>query len=187
MVAMLVPESQRSALATEQDRYKSMKARVSALLCENAEDEQLLVDLRAHLQSAHKQGEAARKSVTQHLDAAKRALDTLFRPRRKAIEELLELVSDKLSAYATAQRQARLALLTHPDVTEIPEPTKPAGVTYVERWAYEVVDLAQVDRAFLKLDEKAVTAYLDQYKTSEEIPPRAGLRFTRVSRPRSVR
>jgi signal transduction histidine kinase len=62
-------------------------------------DQQLVVDILRQVASANKTVEAKRKSVTTHLDAAKKALNKLFKPLQEHLANIREDLEGKLNEY----------------------------------------------------------------------------------------
>ena len=208
VLTLLVPQGSQASLAQKAAEALALRPQVVALELRTPEDEQFAADVRAHLKQRLKDNDAGRKSVTVHLDAAKKAVDAQYRPEREALEGLVSLIDAKLSECETkrramalsAQRSATaLAAAGHlaraANVLAIVEAAeKPVGLTYVDTWEHKRVDLMALVEAvaagrapieFLMLDNSAVKIWLRTYKDSTECPPVEGLEFARVSKPRA--
>lgn len=53
---------------------------------------------------------------------------------------------------------------------KIDEPQKMEGVSFVEKWTYEIQDESSIPRQFLTPDHKAIRAYVTSMKDKAEIP-----------------
>lgn len=208
VLTLLVPHSARATLALKATEAQAMRPQLVALELRTSEDEQFAADVRAHLKQRLKDAEADRKSVTTHLDAAKKAVDAQYKPEKDAIEGLIEIIDAKLSECETRRRrlaheaQKAASLLASTGnlaasaaaLAAIETAEKPVGLTYVDTWEHKRVDLMALVKAvaagrapleFLMLDNSAVKIWLRTYKDSTECPPVEGLEFARVSKPRA--
>lgn len=195
IVALLLPESERSPLVAQAAKDAAARPQLEAIQCTTPEHEKFLGDVRAHLKQRVKDLEAQRTKITDPLNAAKRAVDALFRPIRKPYEDLVELVDAKLSAYMTAQRDAQRALERSTAGTaqlSLPAPPESASEThgYVESWEVSKFDIDTLaaspeGRRFLSVDWSAVKILLRDWKDSKVAPEVPGLEFKLVSKPRA--
>ena len=135
-----------------------------------------------------------RKSVTKPLDDAKKQI--IAQERELAAEIVAErdrvkmLASDyatrmeaaaaKAKAEAEAAQRAAVeeAVATGAPIPDAPAPVavaKPRGSVTVDK--FEVVDVAQVPREYLVVDEKAIRAYIKFARTLGRKPSVPGVRF----------
>jgi len=204
-LALLVPPGTSNVLAIE-----AQKARASAPQIEAIGNEQTLVDVRQHIKQRLAELETERKSITGHLDKAKKAIDALYRPVRDVYEEIVTGINAKLSAAERArkdaaeamQAQARaLAAAGQIDAAQaalaLPETPRPAGVGFVESWEHDPLkaDIRELAAAvaagkapveFLRLDDSAIRIWLRSLKDSTIAPEVPGLSIKRVSKPRTA-
>lgn len=204
LVTVLVKDEQRKPLEDEAVKASGLAELYLTLEVTSPADEQFAVDVRAHAKARIDALEEQRFTIAKPLGQAKAALDALFRPARKAYEDVVRVLDAKLSAYATAQRelarQEATRLLAEGKPHEPPPPpSTPAGVDYRESWQAELVDLKALILAeaeaikggdepqWLMLRPDAVKAFLEPYANSTEVPPVPGLKFSRVAKPRTKR
>lgn len=204
LLTLLVPANTQTTLATKAAEALAMRPQLVALELRTPDDEQFAADVRAHLKQRLKDSEVSRKSVTTHLDAAKKAVDAQYRPEREAIEGLIAIIDAKLSACETQRRAAaqeanRAAAALAATTGKLSEPVElktraPEGLTYVDTWEHKQVDLMSLVKAvaegrapleMLRFDDSAIKIWLRTYKDSHVCPPIDGLAFERVSKPRA--
>jgi len=204
-LALLVPPGTSNVLAIEADKARASRPQIDAI-----GNEQTLVDVRQHIKQRLAELENERKSITGHLNKAKKAIDALYRPVRDVYEEIVTGINTKLSAAErarkiaaeAAQAQARaLAAAGQIDGAQaalaLPETPRPAGVGFVESWEHDplkadIRELASAVAAgtapveFLRLDDSAIRIWLRQRKDSTVAPQVPGLLIRRVSKPRTA-
>lgn len=195
IVSLLLPETKRAPLLAQAAQDAALKPQLEGLRCDTPEHEKVLGDLRAHLKEKVKALEAARTTITDPLNAAKRAVDALFRPMRQPYEDMIELIDRKLSAYMTAAREAQRALEKATAGTAQAElPAVPTSASelhgYVESWEVsehhvDVLAASPEGRRYLTVDWSAVKLLLKDWKDSKVAPQVPGLEFRLVSKPRA--
>lgn len=195
IVSLLLPEAKRAPLLAQSAQDAALKPQLAGLRCDTPAHEKVLGDLRAHLKERVKALEAARTTITDPLNAAKRAVDALFRPMRAPYEEMIELIDQKLSAYMTAAREAQRALERETAGTAQAElPAAPQSASelhgYVESWEVsehhvDILAASAEGRRYLTVDWSAVKLLLKDWRDSKVAPQVPGLEFRLVSKPRA--
>lgn len=136
--------------------------------------------------------EERRTEVTKPLNEALRAVNGWFKPAQEPYKQAEHILKQKISAYLLAQRAANAAAMqaaaqaaqagdagqAAQHVAALVEAPRVQGVSMREVWDFEVVNLDEVPREFLCLDEAKVRAAI-WYADTEKTPPRPipGLRF----------
>jgi len=88
--------------------------------------------------------------------------------RRLAAAEAAEAAGDHETAEAllnAAANETAVAPVAPPS-----PPPKPKGVTFREKWCFEITDPDAIPRKFLVPDEKAIRAYIQAFKRDAKIP-----------------
>jgi hypothetical protein len=139
-----------------------------------------------------------RTRITKPVLASKKAVDDYFMPRIKGYRAIANEARAKIerhalavaNALAAAQDQARV-LLKAGDATKaaaivarVPEAALAANLGVTIGWGYELTG-EPVDADLCSPDPAKIQAYIAGYKGAGAIPPRAGLRFVRVSSSRA--
>ncbi len=146
---------------------------------------QLLVEIR----KAKDDLEAERTTITGPLNAAKKAVDALFRPMRDLLDSQDTTIVGRLAQYLTATRATQNKALEavaggarDAATLEVAHatPATPEGLSEVEEWSVEVVTPSEVPRQFLAVDTALVLAYVKhKAKNGEPIPTIPGLTVTK--------
>jgi hypothetical protein len=144
----------------------------------------LLVEIR----QAKDALEAQRTSITGPINAAKKAVDALFKPMRdlldaqdativkrlgQALTETRALQADALAAVAAGSRAPDVLAQAH-DTAAAPE-----GLSEITEYDLEVTSAEAIPRPFLVLDESLVLAYVKhKVKAGQAVPEIPGIRIT---------
>jgi polyhydroxyalkanoate synthesis regulator phasin len=157
---------------------------------ENDEDNGFAAEMLRDVKARHKALEEKRKTITQPLAQAKKAVDDLFRQPRELLEQAEACLKAKIAGYLEACQQANAAALAAVVCAETPEqasealatiqPTAeaPAGVSVRYKWRAIVFSPEIVPDAFLSPDEAKIQAFTDQaVKTHGKPTPISGVRF----------
>lgn len=196
LTSILVSPEVQAETRGEHTQAQETLAALRAWPCETPADESALAEILQAIKGKWKVLEDKRTTVTKPLNAAKRAVDALFKPALDALADaetiiktkLAEAQSRRLEANARAMEAAKAAgmagnsqgagqALAALDLTKAP-----AGTHYRYTWDFTVEDLDQVPREWLSVDHSKVRIYLRQFQNSEVIPDPArvpGLRFFR--------
>lgn len=194
LTAILVQDHQREQIQSEADQASGILGQLRDWPCDTEEDETVLAEILQEFKGRYKELEEKRKSITQPLNAAKRAVDALFRPARSALEEAERIIKGKLRDAADRREAARREALrlaseaagrgdvkgAQAAMATIPTNSGgPDGVSYRYQWKWELVDIEKVPPGFLALNPATMKMYVSKYRTSDEIPGIPGIRFHR--------
>lgn len=162
--------------------------------CETAQDQADLAEFLQAFKGRLKDLEEKRKSITGPLNAAKRAVDALFKPAKTSLESAERIIKAKLADYADRLDRARTEAMERAALAakagdtagasaamrEIPPDTGgPDGLSYRYTWKWELEDIEKVPPGFLALNAITMKLYVGKYKASQKIPGIPGLRFIR--------
>ena len=123
--------------------------------------------------------DAKRKTITDPLNATKRAVDAFFKPVKDILQAKDETIVRLLGASMQQNREVHTAALAAAgagarDAATLTvahaTPSVPAGLTEVPEYVLAVVDEGLIPRHFLCFDEKLALAYVKQKKGQCEIP-----------------
>lgn len=151
---------------------------------DSPEEAQIAADLSRKVREAARAITSERDKALDPLDAAARTIRGWFDPTIKRCNSLIAHLKSEISTYQEAQRERQQAALKaiaetkgsrEEIVAAVSIPTAPpAGVQERKQWTWELVDISQVPREFLCVDEKRVNAELRAIKDGLTIP---GLRI----------
>jgi hypothetical protein len=195
LLPVLVPAAKQSEIDTSTALATSELAAIASLPCETQADVDLINQLFAHVRGRVAALEEMRTTITQPLNAAKRAVDALFAPAKKKYEAAEALCRQKLADRAKRQLEAETAR-TAAVLAPVGAPGAPgAGVTMVlpevpaavvmtharpvYSWKWGVDNIHKVPREYLCVDLEALRRHTDQYAKSDQIPPIEGIKFWR--------
>lgn len=144
---------------------------------------QLLKEIKVQWHALEEQ----RTAITGPLNKAQRAVNDLFRPASRALENEEAYLKMKIAEYLRAKESANTAALQLAATAQTPEAAQqviqtvtpvapPAGVSVRKVWKFEVTDASQVPREFCSPDQKKIEAAFHVGIT--EIP---GIRFYQES------
>jgi len=90
--------------------------------------------------------------------------------RRLAEEARKKEEEQRLSqAIETGDEEALDAPIETPTI-KVGAPQKTEGISYVDKWTYEIQDVSQIPREFLIPDERKIRSYVTNLKDRAEIP-----------------
>jgi hypothetical protein len=130
--------------------------------------------LASALQTKIKTAETQRKRATQPLVAAKREIDSWFKPAIEAYQAAKAICTRAMSDYMIAQNAQRAAALQagdHTTAMAIAPAQLPAGShTRRNGWSFRVTTPAAVPREFLAVDAARVQAVVNEQREKTAIP-----------------
>jgi hypothetical protein len=204
IVAILVPPGRQAEISAEHSEATATLDQLREWPCLTPQDETDLAEILGVIKDKAKDLEEKRTTITGPLNAAKRAVDALFRPARDALEEAERIIKGKLAQadrrreearraaqlqlQAAAQAaqvnpaalssvkaaQAQLAATPQPGTTGAPE-----GVSFRYQWKWDLEDIGQVPTEFLALNPATLKMYVSRFKDQDQIPPVPGITFRR--------
>ncbi len=195
LTAILVKNEDREAISLANSQGQETLVQLKDYPCENDQD---LADLGEILQSVRisfKSLEEKRTSITKPLNAAKQAVDAMFKPAKDLLESAESTIRAKINDYATRKENARLATLAEarrlaamnqaPAVTVtapvVPAPqAATASVYFKPSWTYEIVNPELIPRQFLAVNDAAVRSHLAPFAHADSVPEVPGLKFTKT-------
>lgn len=135
-------------------------------------DEEGLSTCAVEIKVRLKEVEAKRTAITGPLNAAKRAVDELFRPTLQRLKSAEQIVKERLAQIAYAREETNRALLlaasNSAKAGEVQQATaaiqaievqeKHEGIQIRETWDFEVMDGSLVPKTFLAIDASKVKA-----------------------------
>ena len=135
--------------------------------------------------------EERRKADNAPLLEQKRKIDEAYKPLKETCESIVRTCTDRLQEYANAQAAARTQALQavnfgdrSPEVLAVAHGDTaaplPPEVTTRTKFGFKVVNLDEVPRAFMVLDEKLVQQYIDAKKGQCTIPGLEVFEFQKV-------
>lgn len=129
--------------------------------------------LAQHAQTKINEIEATRKRATKPLNATLREINGWFRPAREAYESVKAACQQAMLAYERTRESEKAQALASGDhaTAMATEPVAlPAGTHARTRWAFRVVDFAQVPREFLAVNAARVQTVVDAQREKTAIP-----------------
>ena len=136
--------------------------------------------------------EERRTAVTGPLNEALRTVNDWFRPVQGPLKDAERILKERISAFVLARKAANeAAMLAASEAAQagdgatamvhvgaIQEAPKLQGISFKEVWSFEVVNIDEVPREFMCLDETKVRDAI-WYADTQKTPPRPipGLRF----------
>lgn len=182
----------RDELTAEASRTAQAMQLLESFEIRNEDDYAFAGELVKMAKEKWKALEERRTEVTRPLNEALRAVNGWFKPAQEPYKQAEQVLKQKISAYLLAQRAANAAAMqaaaqaaqagdvdqAAQHVAALVEAPRVQGVSMREVWDFEVVNLDEVPREFLCLDEAKVRAAI-WYADTEKTPPRPipGLRF----------
>lgn len=162
--------------------------------CDTTEDEASLAEILGAIKGRAKELEEMRTSITGPLNAAKAAVDALFKPAKTGLAEAESIIKAKLAEAHTRREAANQARLQAASASAQAGDTasaaaslaavdraKPAGVSFRVAWSCQIEDSTKVPREWLTVDVAAVKAHLARFNdTPLEPEPVPGLKFSKV-------
>lgn len=152
------------------------------------DDYAFAVDLCKEAKTRFKQLDEARKKLTVPMNAALKEANALFRPTMDRLELIGDgILKTKMSEFVASKRVERVEAmnvsveLANQGITPtniIPAPPEAEGVTYIERWDFEIVNAEAVPFAYQSPDpEKIKRAMKLDVETFNEPRKIDGIRF----------
>ncbi len=182
----------KGELAPKAERNAQALAMVEAMPVATEEDHAFAGEVLLMVKAQWKELEEKRTAVTGPINEALKELNSWFKPVQAPLKEAERILKEKISAFIIARKAANeaamlaaaqaaqagdgKAALVH--VGAIQEAPKVAGISVKEVWDFEVVNLDEVPREYLMVDERKVREaiwYADTEKRAPLLIP--GLRF----------
>lgn len=144
--------------------------------------EQQFEDELEEAKEKKRQAENERKAVVKKIDQFNKPLKEAEKSTRKMLESYQAELDRKRREEEQKRREeeekrrkesadsTEVAPEPEPAVVEEAEPPKVDGVSYYERWTYEIEDESQIPREFLMVDEKKIRGYVQSMKGDGSIP-----------------
>lgn len=153
---------------------------------DTTEDNELAGELLKDVKRRHKELEGKRTEITVPMNAAIKAVNSLFRAPREALEQGERILKVKISEWLARVEQANHAHVALAAAADSPEEASeqlaavidtapPKGVAVRHVWRATVTSAAAVPRAFLVPDVKAIEAWAK----GQGAPAVAGVTFTK--------
>ncbi len=150
-------------------------------------DLEFAAELLREVKAKKRNLEDERKRATKPLNEALRVIRGWFKAPIEAYAGVEQKVKERIAAYhqaqADAQRQAleqagRAALTGHAQQAiqgmqqaHAAQVDKVDGLSLREKWGdYQVVDISQIPRGFLAVNDRAVRQYIQEHKDRAQIP-----------------
>ncbi len=189
----------RAELTEISAAWKSHLEALQGHPCQNEHEAAYWTDMLNAVQTALKEVESDRTTLTGPLNEDLKRVNSLFREARKPLEEFKELASKKLSERALKLEAERQAMLLAANVaaaagdqlearTQLIQAAaapnaKVAGTRVKMGWEYEVTDINQVPGIYVKkvVDAEAMEAYLSNVADGN-FPTMPGISFKRVAK-----
>lgn len=154
---------------TSRETFEAAGEVLKAIKAYLAEVGKLLDPVIAATNTAHKAALAQKKTLTEDALKAEITLKqrmATFRNQERAAA-LAAQAKKVLAAQAAARQAGTAPVALVPPAAAAP---KAEGVTFTERWDYEVTDLSLVPREYLMIDDKKVGAVVKAMKAETPIP-----------------
>jgi hypothetical protein len=196
LTAILVTPPRRASLReAEAEASAEVLAGLRAYPCETPDDEAALADILHSVKARAKEVEEMRTTITGPLNAAKRAVDGLFKPALSAMAEAEAIIKSKLAGAherreaanrarleaAAASARAGDTMAASRSLAEV-STAKPEGVSFRCTWTHVVEDVALVPREWLTVDGSKVKIHLAKFNDGHREPePVPGLRFIKTT------
>lgn len=139
-----------------------------------------LGELLVESKRRYKDLETQRKSATTPLLAAKKNIDSWFKPATTALTKVEKLLKGKLADFMIEQERARAAALEsgdHEGAMALAEPTAPSKMSARTVWRWEVTDIDKVPEEYIvrMANKTKLDALMKATNGQVEIP---GLKIT---------
>lgn len=163
------------------DEIEMLAEQFSSLEVTDQDSADLVGEILVELKNKHEEIEEKRKEATGPLNKSLRTINSWFKPAKDAIEAAQKLLKGKVSCWYEEQERDRRAALASGNIAEAMTKRAPSVSAMTEKkvWTYEVVDIDEVPRELMVLDDALVKSLIkDNDPETLEI---AGLRIFQKS------